>query len=73
MMIFKLNFNQVCLNHGELFRIRDFQRLLGVGWIGETSLIRQQKQQQQQQNCSTWAHIALQFWSGTVTMGKNPF
>ena len=24
-------------------------------------------------NCSTWAHKALQFWSGTVTMGKNPF
>lgn len=50
MMIFKLNFNQVCLNHGELFRIRDFQRLLGVGGgggIGETNHIRKQKQQQQ--------------------------
>ena len=35
MMIFKLNFNQVCLNHGELFRIRDFQRLLGVGGGGD--------------------------------------
>ena len=46
-MIFKLNFNQVCLNHGELFRIRDFQRLLGVGGggggIGETNLLRKAK------------------------------
>ena len=46
----------------------------GGEWgIGETNLIRKQKQQQQQKNCSTWAHKALQFWSGTITMGKNPF
>ena len=38
----------MCLNHDELFRIRDFQRLLGVGGIGETNLIRKQQQQQQQ-------------------------
>ena len=28
------------------------------------------KNNNNKKNCSTWAHKALQFWSGTVTMGK---
>ena len=63
----------MCLNHDELFRIRDFQRLLGVGGIGETNLIRKQKQQQQKKTARRGRTKLCN--SGVVQLlwEKNPF